>query len=760
MRLVISKLQVYRWVLIVIEIILLFFSVALTLHSTGKLMWLVGVERILIQNEIIQPACLTKEGNCYSVKLNTLLSKKPISSLSLAQIYEDGKPIGPANAQITNIISIGAGRFFLSPTGKLYFSASDNGSPILNGRRYELVMPRLIVSNRWLEIIWISTAVTTLLLFASFYFSDRSLYSKDPNKIASKKITPIPHEKGIIPLISGIAIAASLALHLFDFWMYSWIIGFAMLIALSGVFSILFYYANDHFIPSRFCELSRGKKWISIIIIILVSIFFMTVFSVKIPFPDDAGLLNIVYPNGVNSISIETISLILNRISTFGSDAHTDVPFLILCFICIGIDVITMSILLFKVSFLQFNNTDQQGMSRWAFIYYALPMVVIWTIYLLTFFPGILSSDSINQWNQVLTTKFNDYHPVFHTLNIWILSRIWLTPAVMIIVQLTALALVIGWGLQSFRQLGSPLWSVWLISILCALCPINGIMAITLWKDIPYTIAILGLSIILLKIISTNGKWLCSYRSSVILGIVAALIPLYRHEGIVISIIIIPLLYILYLPYWQKITISLLVALVIFGTIKGPLYEVLKVQRSTVSDKTFMTKQLYFIAAHISAGTPVTPDEMNMLNKIRPTDNGWNIYDCTTVKTVIYGLNWSIADSYKEQINQLFWKLTLSNPSVDINHILCYTTIIWRIQPTEDGRFAYPMYNPEDINTRLQDQSLLPMLQYSLARYTQMFNDIFSILGRPSFQLYLLIIATCIASIRNKNAKYMLLVLP
>jgi hypothetical protein len=54
---------------------------------------------------------------------------------------------------------------------------------------------------------------------------------------------------------------------------------------------------------------------------------------------------------------------------------------------------------------------------------YSLPIFFIWSIYLLAFYPGMMSADSFNQWNQVLTGVYVNHHPVFHTLLIWLVYQ-------------------------------------------------------------------------------------------------------------------------------------------------------------------------------------------------------------------------------------------------------------------------------------------------------------------------------------------------
>lgn len=55
--------------------------------------------------------------------------------ISKLQLYEDGKPLGPAHTDHEIIRNVGLGRFSHWKTG-LWFSASDNSNPLTNGRVY------------------------------------------------------------------------------------------------------------------------------------------------------------------------------------------------------------------------------------------------------------------------------------------------------------------------------------------------------------------------------------------------------------------------------------------------------------------------------------------------------------------------------------------------------------------------------------------------------------------------------------------------
>lgn len=102
-----------------------------------------------IQQEVPIPASelVRESGGCYTTTLpasrywlfENLADNQSNASESKTELFEEGKPLGPAHSAHDVIRSKGAGRF--SHWGsKLYFSTSDNSDPRTNGRVYRAVI--------------------------------------------------------------------------------------------------------------------------------------------------------------------------------------------------------------------------------------------------------------------------------------------------------------------------------------------------------------------------------------------------------------------------------------------------------------------------------------------------------------------------------------------------------------------------------------------------------------------------------------------
>lgn len=103
-------------------------------------------------------------GNAYQIQLgiNWMSSH---NGESIAQLLENGIPLGPGNSAHDDIRTLGQGRYSFWYKS-LYFSASDNSDPRTNGRRYEIYWPFPIkqsVRSGIYAVSWLLVALWAVL---------------------------------------------------------------------------------------------------------------------------------------------------------------------------------------------------------------------------------------------------------------------------------------------------------------------------------------------------------------------------------------------------------------------------------------------------------------------------------------------------------------------------------------------------------------------------------------------------------------------
>ena len=400
------------------------------------------------------------------------------------------------------------------------------------------------------------------------------------------------------------------------------------------------------------------------------------------------------------------------------------------------------------------------GKHEW--LRYVIPMIIVWGILLLTFWPGMMSPDSMDQWGQLSSGIFDDSHPIAHTLMMWLITRIWFSPAAVAIFQILFLSLTTAWGIGVLRQMGLPKWGAWLLAIVFAFSPINGNMVITLWKDIPYSTALFLFSIFFLQIIESGGELLSSMRNCLALVIIGLMIALFRHNGFPVPIISLAVIAFIYSPYWKRVILVLSVLFVLWVGIRGPLYRLLE-----FGDMQGFDESIFFhhVAAYAVSPEKLDRNEMNTLNKILPIDQ-WE-YNCCTLRESFQAedFNWQTITAYGTELRQLFAKLVINDPVTEINHIICSSSLVWEIK-NRCGLVGILPYNSEiwvvENTYGLEEASLIPNLVPRISRLLITIQDnlTFRLFWSPALYLYTGLFCAWIYSRRSRSWKMALFMLP
>jgi len=408
--------------------------------------------------------------------------------------------------------------------------------------------------------------------------------------------------------------------------------------------------------------------------------------------------------------------------------------------------------------------------NKWGWLLYMLPMLLVWGFTLAIFWPGIMSNDSLAQWTQGVTGQYNDWQSGFHALLLAGLMRIWYSPAFIAILQILCFALVVAWGLKTLHEYGASRIVLWGISVIFAVLPTNGILSITLWKDIPYAIAFLWLTVIILKVILSKAEWACRGINWILLGVAAFLVAIFRHNGVAVAAVCLLVLLIVYRKFWKPFLGVILVATLLYLGVKGPLYSSINLDHASNGQSNLI--YLHHIAAHLSAGTHFEPDEYAYLESFMPLKN-WD-YWCYYVGTISYNGRFdrqSFLNS-TSQNRKLAFTLFARDPLVDITHAFCAGELAWKFENNLNymkSTHGINSWHPGEVSTigkndiGLKSYSLLPKLVDGYIRYLRsfgFFDDMLVFWLRPAFWLYIAAFSAVVLAVRRRNAHFLLALLP
>ena len=120
--------------------------------------------------------------------------------------------------------------------------------------------------------------------------------------------------------------------------------------------------------------------------------------------------------------------------------------------------------------------------------------VLVWTLWLVAFWPGWFTNDSISTLNEIARLKFNNWHPFVYALYVMFFYQfgsVGLVPISQIVLTAGVMAYLFDWCIRQ-RINKQIAYGVFFIFVLVPPIPIFNLM---IWKDIPFSLAILFFSV-------------------------------------------------------------------------------------------------------------------------------------------------------------------------------------------------------------------------------------------------------------------------
>lgn len=168
--------------------------------------------------------------------------------------------------------------------------------------------------------------------------------------------------------------------------------------------------------------------------------------------------------------------------------------------------------------------------------------ISIYSVWLISFWPGVMSVDSLKVWRAAsLPEVFLNDHPLLNVIFYMYLKQIWNNVAVVPVAHILLMSLLNASIFFWLYKRGIPFFLLLPFYILLVLSIPVGLYNLMLWKDIPFAILIVfwGFTMVRLYEMKKEGKQLSLHRGLVLLLLLLALV-LTRHNGII---------YLAYIPF-------------------------------------------------------------------------------------------------------------------------------------------------------------------------------------------------------------------
>lgn len=175
--------------------------------------------------------------------------------------------------------------------------------------------------------------------------------------------------------------------------------------------------------------------------------------------------------------------------------------------------------------------------------------MLCWLPYFLYQYPGIMTPDSINQFEQVLgVIPYSNHHPLIHTMLIKIFYRLGLlfTSDMVIAIsfytffQMCFMAFCVSYLLRTLKQFNVRTGLCFFITLFYALVPYHAVFVVTIWKDVLFAgfVLLFGCSMLSLSrrmkattlaLFIFSGVMICMMRSNGWYGFLVSIPFLLYH---------------------------------------------------------------------------------------------------------------------------------------------------------------------------------------------------------------------------------------
>ena len=404
---------------------------------------------------------------------------------------------------------------------------------------------------------------------------------------------------------------------------------------------------------------------------------------------------------------------------------------------------------------------------------YSLPSLIILTLVWLAAYPANMSPDSIYVWTAVVRDSYDGLHPIFYALGMKLLTFIWESPAILIIVQILLCSFTFAYTIYRLRQWGANKYLCAILAVVIPALPVNSIFAATLWKDVPYTMGLILISVELMRAIKDKAYY--SKISNIVFfaGIVIFTMAMRYNAPYVLVFSIAVYIIILLTQKMKKQAIinAILIAVCLIVYMGGSF-----LARAALGEKyadkdtssSFYALPLQgMIALYHDSPQSITPEQMEKLEKYLYMDalaghiekyqenDRWRNYARTL--TII---NTEQVDANKKDFLGLYFRFLVKEPKIMFRSYFDQTAIIWSSRDVSyiSGMPWYIHYDDEYENV-LRRPKLKWLSDRIEAELTMSQKGLRGFFEHPASMMFLILLLAYVG-IRKTGIKSVVFILP
>lgn len=403
--------------------------------------------------------------------------------------------------------------------------------------------------------------------------------------------------------------------------------------------------------------------------------------------------------------------------------------------------------------------SDTVKVSKLKLLIYASPMVIVSLLFLIAFYPAAMTPDSLAQWDQAKTLEFTNWHPVVFTWVIMFLTKIWDSPAIIALFQISLLGCVSGFFGYILERFGFSQKVVWLVLIIFALSPINAIYSITIWKDVVYSSFLALFSLMILLLVKTGGRETIKWSYLVGFFLISLGLVFFRHNGFPVFLVTMLVIIIMYRQYWKRLVPIFLLIIVLHQVVTGPVYDKLSVHPSDPQEALSIPTQQ--IAAVVTGDGLLNDDQKDYINRLMPLELWEEKYNPYSVDSIKF--SWGDYDRFviydnPKKYASIWGEMVINNPRLTAQGLFKQTSLVWQMNEPNDGytsKYVTNIYFNNEFG--LKNRVLNLQVTQMASSYMKSSEQIKEFIWRPAAYTSIAILFIYISYLQNNWRAWMLL---
>lgn len=331
-----------------------------------------------------------------------------------------------------------------------------------------------------------------------------------------------------------------------------------------------------------------------------------------------------------------------------------------------------------------YTLTENPGQVKHIPLFCLFACLLGWFPYFLYEYPAIMTPDSINQLEQVLSmVPYSNHHPWAHTmvLKAWYSLGFFLTGnqnaavAFFTLFQMFFMAACVSWLVATLLKLGAKKGICYWITAFYALVPYHAVFAVTVWKDVMFSGSILLFTTALTRLFFFRPKQLSTYVIYLLSGI---MICLFRSNGWYAFLFSLPFLLYAFRRRLRQMLVLNLAVLAAALIIKIPVMNAFHVTQPDFVESICIPLQQ--TARVICENKELSAEEWEKVHKVIDTTYIKELYApgfADNMKELVRAGNPGYLEEHKGEYFRLWLSLGLRYPSVYLRAYIDQTVGYW-----------------------------------------------------------------------------------